>query len=70
MVGLDAQLSTRFGTLHIEGGGWQLSCQPKNAALNLPRLPAGSPVWSVINQVRLQYRRCCWCVRACTGMTF
>ena len=56
MVGLDAQLSTRFGTLHIEGGGWRLSCQPKNAALNLPRLPAGSPVWCVINQVRHKCR--------------
>ena len=46
---MDARLTSRFASLHIEPSGWRLSSQV-SANAGLPGLPSSRPQWSVMNE--------------------
>ena len=48
MQSIDARLTSRFASLHIEPSGWRLSSQA-SAHAGMPRMPASLPQWSVAN---------------------
>jgi hypothetical protein len=43
-----AQISTRFGSLHIESGGWRLTGKAQSG-FGLPGLPTARPQWGIVS---------------------
>jgi hypothetical protein len=48
----DAQISTRFGSLQIDAGGWRLTCQAQGGfgLPSSPGLPSARPQWGIVNK--------------------